>query len=92
MTRREYREFTAKARKINDRANRAKKSNFKRLKTVRNEYTNRRVDLTMMTAKNGQIIYAVIVRRLNNGTRVNLFTKDNIRSAWNIFKGAAYAA
>lgn len=92
MTRKEYREFTAKARKINDRARRAKESNVKRLKTVRNEYTNRRVDLTMMTAKSGQIVYAVIVRRLNNGTRVGFWTKNNIRSAWNIFKGAAYAA
>ena len=67
---------------------RKRNSGVKVVKMHINHLTNIGVEITRMTAKSGQIIYAVQVRRLDKGYKYRLWTYPTILGAWKQYKAA----
>lgn len=46
------------------------------------------IELTRMTAKSGKTVYAVVIRNVKNGRRVDTYTYERIADAWKQYKAA----
>ena len=88
MTKRDYRRIVVKGNKNR----RHRKSGYKILRLAPNGYTGINVELTMMTAKSGKIIYAVLVRNRKTGKYYRIYKFANgIGEAWKCYKNCIAA-
>ena len=56
------------------------------LKSKENRFVNARVELTRMTAKSGDIVYAVLARRARSGRRYATVTFSTLGEAFWYYK------
>lgn len=62
--------------------------NVRQIVRKANMYTNVEVEMTRKTTIAGDIIYAVVVSRLDNGYHYRIWTYDGILKAWKRYKAA----